>query len=102
MIVPVDAERDEQGYWTHPALSGSGGESAADFHDWLSSQGLQCFVMCMCDEAPELFSVRSGGEEPDARDWMPEPPDDDGWFLGSVHDTHYGPACYWLRHIRTG
>lgn len=24
MIVPVDAERDEQGYWTHPALSGSG------------------------------------------------------------------------------
>lgn len=55
MIVPVDAERDEQGYWTHPALSGSGCESAADFHDWLSSQGLQCFVMCMCDEAPELF-----------------------------------------------
>lgn len=33
----------------------------------------------------------------DARDWMPEPPDDDGWFLGSVHDT-----CYWFRHIRTG
>ncbi|KDZ10735.1 hypothetical protein AD33_4071 [Escherichia coli 2-474-04_S4_C3] len=56
----------------------------------------------MWDEAPELFAVKSGGEEPDARDWMPEPPDDDGWFLGSVHDTRYGPACYWLRHIRTG
>lgn len=102
MIVPVDAERDERGYWTHPALFGSGCESAADFHYWLRTQGLQCFVMTMWDEVPELFAVRSGGEEPDARDWMPESPDDDGWFLGSVHDTRYGPACYWLRHIRTG
>ena len=70
MIVPVDAERDERGYWTHPALFGSGCESAADFHYWLRTQGLQCFVMTMWDEVPELFAVRSGGEEQDARDWM--------------------------------
>lgn len=50
MIVPVDAERDERGYWTHPALFGSGCESAADFHYWLRTQGLQCFVMTMWDE----------------------------------------------------
>ncbi|EPO7758218.1 hypothetical protein ACUGDQ_005126, partial [Klebsiella pneumoniae] len=23
---------------------------------------------------------------------------DDGWFLGSVHDTGDGPVCYWFRH----
>jgi hypothetical protein len=28
---------------------------------------------------------------------VPEPPDDDGWFLGSVHDTGDGPVCYWFR-----
>ncbi|MEK8873954.1 hypothetical protein [Escherichia coli] len=59
MIVPVDAERDEQGDWAHPALIGSGCETAADFHYWLRTQGLQCFVMAMHDEAPELFAVRS-------------------------------------------
>lgn len=60
---------------------------------------LQCFVMTMRDEAPEAFAPGFTDEAPDARGWIPEPPDDDdGWFLGSVHDTGDGPVCYWLRH----
>ena len=39
-----------------------------------------------------LVSVRDGIQV------VPEPPDDDGWFLGSVHDTGDGPVCYWFRH----
>ena len=31
MIVPVTAERDEQGYWSHPAYARSGCETAAEF-----------------------------------------------------------------------
>lgn len=38
-----------------------------------------------------LVSVRDGIQV------VPEPPDDDGWFLGSVHDTGDGPVCYWFR-----
>lgn len=39
--------------------------------------------MTMRDEAPEAFASGFTDEAPDARDWIPEPPDDDGWFLGS-------------------
>ncbi|MDP0768732.1 hypothetical protein Q8G15_26900, partial [Klebsiella pneumoniae] len=48
---------------------------------------------------PEAFAAGFTDEAPDARGWIPEPPnDDDGWFLGSVHDTGDGPVCYWFRH----
>lgn len=33
---------------------------------------------------------------------MLEPPDNDGWFLGSVHDTSDGPVCYWFRNTHKG
>lgn len=99
MIVSVDAKRDERGYWTHPALARSGCETAEEFRYWLRTHRLQCFVMTMRDEAPEVFASVSNEKEPDARGWVPEPPDDDGWFLGSVHKSSYGPACYWFRNI---
>ncbi|HAK1684288.1 TPA: hypothetical protein H1Y82_004292 [Escherichia coli] len=101
MIVPVDAERDEHGCWSHPAYVRSGCETAVEFSYWLRTQGLQCFVMTMRDEAPEVFAAGFIDEAPDARGWIPEPPDDDGWFLGSVHDTDDGPVCYWFRYTRT-
>lgn len=98
MIVPVKADRDRLGYWSHPAYARSGCKTAADFSCWLRAHGLQCFVMTMRDEAPEVFAAGFTDEAPDARGWIPEPPDDDGWFLGSVHDTDDGPVCYWFRN----
>lgn len=97
MIVPVDVNRDEHGYWTHPALARSGCETPAELNYWLRTHGLECFVMTMRDEAPEAFAAGSADEAADARGWLLEPPDNDGWFLGSVHDTSYGPVCYWFR-----
>lgn len=41
MIVPVTAERDEQGYWSHPAYVRSGCETAVEFSYWLRTHGLQ-------------------------------------------------------------
>ncbi len=49
MIVPVKADRDECGYWEHPALTRSGCKTAAEFSYWLMTHGLQCFVMTMRD-----------------------------------------------------
>lgn len=98
MIIAAEVKRDEQGYWTHPALVRSGCETSAELSYWLRTHKLQCFVMTMRDEAPEAFAAGFTDEAPDARGWIPEPPDDDGWFLGSVHDTGDGPVCYWFRH----
>ncbi|MGM1324752.1 hypothetical protein ACS0TW_01565, partial [Klebsiella michiganensis] len=78
MIVATDVKRDEQGYWTHPALARSGCETPAEFRYWLKTHGLQCFVMIMRDEAPEVYAAGLTDEAPDARDWIPEPPDEDG------------------------
>ncbi|VUT05093.1 hypothetical protein SB6413_01447 [Klebsiella pasteurii] len=97
MIIATDINRDEQGYWTHPALARSGCETPAEFRYWLKTHGLQCFVMTMRDEAPEVYAAGLTDEAPDARDWIPEPPDENGWFLGSVHATNDGPVCYWFR-----
>ncbi|HHQ5682324.1 TPA: hypothetical protein ACSRGH_004730 [Klebsiella pneumoniae] len=99
MIIVAEVKRDEQGYWTHPVLARSGCETSAELSYWLRTHKLQCFVMTMRDEAPEAFAPGFTDEAPDARGWIPEPPDDDdGWFLGSVHDTGDGPVCYWFRH----
>lgn len=35
MIVPVGINRDEHGYWTHPALTRSGCETPAELRYWL-------------------------------------------------------------------
>ncbi|MDU0036537.1 hypothetical protein RUW64_20255 [Klebsiella pneumoniae] len=98
MIIAAEVKRDEHGYWTHPALVRSGCETSAELSYWLRTHKLQCFVITMRDEAPEAFAAGFTDEAPNARGWIPEPPDDDGWFLGSVHDTGDGPVCYWFRH----
>ena len=79
MIIAAEVKRDEQGYWTHPALVRSGCETSAELSYWLRTHKLQCFVITMRDEAPEAFAAGFTDEAPNARGWIPEPPDDDGW-----------------------
>jgi hypothetical protein len=55
MIIAAEVKRDEQGYWTHPALARSGCETSAELSYWLRTHKLQCFVMTMRDEAPEAL-----------------------------------------------
>lgn len=31
--------------------------------------------------------------------WHLMPPDDDGWFIGSIQASQNGPVCYCLRQI---
>ena len=73
MIIAAEVKRDEQGYWTHPALVRSGCETSAELSYWLRTHKLQCFVMTMRDEAPEAFAAGFTYEAPDARGWIPEP-----------------------------
>jgi len=96
-IGPVSPERDELGFWTHPALLRWNLETAAQITWWLRSHELECWVMCMRDEAPELCLASADDEHWNAQEWIPEPPPGEGWFLGSIHDPGDGPVCFWLR-----
>ncbi|HFY7617999.1 hypothetical protein GW742_23790 [Citrobacter freundii] len=98
MIVPVDVNRDEHGYWTHPALTRSGCETPAELRYWLITHGLECFVMTMRDEATDAYCAAWDDGPPDASTWDLTSPPGEGWFLGSVHDTGDGPVCYWFRN----
>ncbi|CZQ47748.1 hypothetical protein RH201207_p200005 (plasmid) [Klebsiella pneumoniae] len=64
MIIAAEVKRDEQGYWTHPALVRSGCETSAELSYWLRTHKLQCFVMTMRDEAPEAFAAGFTDEAP--------------------------------------
>lgn len=90
MVVAAEVCRHEQGFWTHPSLIRSGYETPTEFSDWLSINRLQLYVITLCDELPAVFAT---GCTCDTRDWMPESPDDEGWFMGSIHDTNDGPIC---------
>ncbi len=41
MIIAAEVKRDEQGYWTHPALVRSGCETSAELSYWLRTHKLQ-------------------------------------------------------------
>ena len=69
MIIPVAAERDALGYWTHPSLVRSGCETTAHLTHWLKTHRLACFVMLMCDEDPEAYLAElARGQETHARE----------------------------------
>jgi hypothetical protein len=44
MIIAAEVKRDEQGYWTHPALVRSGCETSAELSYWLRTH--QTPVLC--------------------------------------------------------
>lgn len=97
MIVPVEVNRDAEGYWTHPALARYGQLDTQQFTNWLWLNNLECFVMTMRDEATDAFCAAWKNGPPDASTWDLTPPDGGGWFPGSVHYRDGGPECYWFR-----
>jgi hypothetical protein len=80
-----EVKRDEQGYWTHPALIRSGCQTTPQLMWWLRVQKLECFVMTMRDEATEAFCA-GWDDGPDASAWELVPPP--GWAGFSVLYIH--------------
>ncbi|MDZ4030221.1 hypothetical protein U0868_01440 [Kluyvera ascorbata] len=95
-LVAMPVERDEDGYWTHPAYAEFCGEreyiSPEEFNDWLEDCGLEWKVIYRDEDDidPEVDGY-------DISTWQPESPAGDGWFVGSIHDTEDGAVCIWLR-----
>lgn len=99
-ILAIPVERDQYGYWTHPDYAAfcDGREyiSSIEFDAWLKKHGLQWKVIYRDED-----DIDPSVDGYDISAWQPESPDDDGWFVGSIHDTEDGAVCIWLRQEST-
>lgn len=100
-ITALPVERDQYGYWTHPAYDEfcDGREHITDdeFNVWSSANGLEWLV-----EYRDEDEIDPSVDGYDISGWKPEPPAGDGWFVGSIHDTEDGAVCIWLRGNSNG
>ena len=104
-IYPIPIKRDRCGYWSHPDYCAyfDGRESIPEdeYNEWLERIGMECFFTYLEDEdgIPALHRYFELGDA-DIHDWEPSPPDGQGWFIVSIHDTEDGPACIWMREAK--
>ena len=100
-IRALPVERDQYGYWTHPALAAfcDGREHIAydEFNTWASANELEWRV-----EYRDEDEIEQHGDGYDISTWQPSGPKGDGWFVGSIHDTEDGAVCIWLRGNSNG
>ncbi|HED2522664.1 TPA: hypothetical protein R4Y92_001402 [Klebsiella aerogenes] len=101
-IGPVTPERDENGYWCHPAtaLQPDWNEStpAQEYKDWYASHGLESITLDLFDQDPELEERILDGES-SLNEWEPEQPEGDGWFLFSVFSSEDGFHADFTRRL---
>ncbi|EJR0236041.1 TPA: hypothetical protein U2L90_001583 [Enterobacter hormaechei] len=102
-ITALPVERDAYGCWTHPEYDkfcdGRDHIPNSEFSDWIKANGLE-WTFELRDESLDFLDDES--YDPDFSEWQPEPPDGEGWFIGSIHDTEDGPVCLWFRNIKGG
>lgn len=96
-IVPLPVERDQYGYWTHPAYdefcNGREHIPSDEFNAWMDAKGLAWTVDYRDEE-----DIDPAVDGYDISKWQPEAPAGKGWFVGSIHDTEDGAVCIWLRN----
>lgn len=101
-IGPVPVERDEIGYWTHPAsaLQPDWDEStpSTEIKNWFMSHDLEVRVVDLEDQNDDLFD-RYLEDFETLKEWEPTPPDGDGWFLFSIFDSEEGVHAEFTRSI---
>ncbi len=104
-LVEIPVERDESGYWSHPAWSALFGEREGmprdELNALLAQKNLEYTYIELeydsdnKDAAAHYFIDGSCN----VSTWKPTRPDGDGWFIASIHDTDDGPVCFWVRPI---
>lgn len=100
-VKPAPVERDEDGWFTHPIdklLNPKLDE--IDYRPIFEGMNLDFKGHAMEDELPmehpAYVAYFDNGEGTCAL-WEPRPPEGDGWFLYSIHDSEDGPIAWWLR-----
>jgi len=104
-ITPVAVERDEYGYWTHPAYAAYCGDRdfipADEYNQWLREIGMGCAFTLLeyeRDSTAQRRYFETGNA--DVHDWEPSKPDGEGWFIVSICDSDDGPVCTWMREAK--
>lgn len=95
-IEPLPVQRDQYGYWTHPAYdefcAGREHILSDEFNAWMDANGI-AWTAAYRDEE----DIDPAVDGYDISKWQPEAPVGEGWFVGSIHDTEDGAVCIWLR-----
>ena len=99
-ITEAPMERDELGFWTHPAWPEFDDERAIP-KTWFADNGLDLVVIefeydALTDISDAYYET---GDTEVCKDWMPSKPEGEGWFVFSIHDTEDGPICVWVRQL---
>lgn len=99
LIGPMPVERDECGWWSHPGLPDLDEGQVAEYKAWLAAQGLVTTYKDLESEDLDHPAYVSYYDQDSASvaGWNPQPPEGDGWFTISIHDTEEGPYWVWAR-----
>ncbi|WP_225182586.1 hypothetical protein [Pectobacterium aroidearum] len=101
-ITALPVERDEYSHWTHPDYAALFGDRESiprdEFKSLMDANGIISHVVELeYDATVEVADSYFEDGNPNISAWNPTPPEGDGWFIGSIHDTEDGPVAIWLR-----
>ncbi|WP_315707422.1 hypothetical protein [Brenneria uluponensis] len=98
-IRPVLPERDESGFWYHPAYNPpfEEGATAEDVRNWHAERGMEHDYTFMSSD----FCEECVYDSDTVSAWNPTPPNGTGWILVSIFDTEDGAAACWVRYTDT-
>lgn len=96
VFAPQEPQRDENGWWCHPAFNWQSDESF-NTKEWLAKYDREIYIaeMDWAENCDELFEAleKTGS----VCGWLPLKPDGYGWYLVAIYDTEDGPAAAWIR-----
>lgn len=101
-ITELPVERNDIGYWSHPAFEALIGDregiSSSEFDAWLQANNLEdAYSYWGEEDSKEYLEYAESGS---FAKWQPTPPAGLGWFICSIHETEDdGPICIWLRKL---
>lgn len=93
MIEPAEIDRDELGYWWHPALP-EDVEEDFDLEAYVQEQGMETLLIRLDSDDTNPVWITYDEGVPDVSAWEPTPPEGEGWFLLAIFDTEIGPSAY--------
>jgi hypothetical protein len=98
-IGPVPVDRDENGWWSHPAVPNFD-EDVDSYLAWVKAIGLEMKYKALeSDPDHPLYDAWFEHGECNASSWNPEEPAGGGWFTFSIHDSEDGPIWAWARRV---
>lgn len=96
LLAPCEITRDEEGYWTHPALPILDEDASISW--FLQAFGIESsFVAMEAGADSDLLDRYFYGDNEACAAWTPTTPNGAGWLLLAIYDTESGPYALFAR-----